>query len=1604
MTRGAHPQAHTRILTTLASLDTHDPSEIDALARALLRRLDEDALAETDPVAVARWISDVGDRLTGNRPGQTTVVVHASTTGLDGHSGIHVVEVMCDDRPFLLATITDEIERRGGRVMRSWHPILGVARAPDGSVTGIQAAREAEHRIAVIRLEFEGPSPDGGTPALDETLRDLVADVVRATDDFPAMCERLGELASELRFGAWSGLDDVDAGEVADLLDWLLDGNLVLLGVRDYTVDTLEGTPSLRVVDGSGLGLLRDSATSRFVRPVPLTELPEETRNAVSGQRTVSVGRTRRASTVRRRERMQQFSFVRRDDDGDVAAVVRVLGLFTRKALAEPVAQTPLLRRKLETILDLEDVVARSHDEAIVVELLQALPKDELFELDTHVLHELIAELAHAEERGDVRVRIRESRATSTVSVLVAVPRDRYGPQLRSRLQEHLTARYGAARVHTDVAFGDRRDALVRVLLQVDGELPAVSHTELHRELRELTRSWIDDVYARLRTHELDSAHLQRLEGLADRLPAGYRDVTSVDDAVADLLLLDRLERDDEPLLVDARRDGGDCDARIRVARRGAPLVLSAFMPVLESLGLTVVEEVPHNLAPPGEALGLHDFGVRSHGLDPQRDGQRLAAAVLAAWRGHLIVDSLNALVLRTGVDWREVAILRAFTRLRRQLGTHFTPEYVNRTLVEHPDVVELLVAHIRARFDPDLDLDEQTRAEARDAVMAACDALERLDDDRILRGLVEVVDATVRTNAFRDDALADGTSEPYIAIKLDPSRLEGLDAAPAYREVYVHSPRVEGIHVRHGPVARGGLRWSDRRDDVRAEVGDLVRAQVLKNALIVPAGAKGGFVPRAEPADPSAARDEARRQYVTFVRGLLDVTDNLEGDTVVAPPRVVRHDGDDPYLVVAADRGTATFSDVANDVARRYGFWLDDAFASGGSNGYDHKELGVTARGAWLAVRRHFRELGIDVQSESITIVGVGDMSGDVFGNGMLQSRAIRLVAAFDHRDIFLDPDPDPERSFDERKRLFELPRSSWQDYDRDAISSGGGVFSRDARSVPLSNEIREFLRVDDRELPPPALIRAILRAPADLLFAGGIGTYLKASSERHEDVADRTNDELRVDARDVRARVIGEGANLFATQRARIEYARRGGHVNQDAIDNAAGVATSDLEVNTKMLLTLAQNDGRLDVADRDPLLAELADDVVARVMLAVDGQAAALSREATRSPDLLDAYDRMMDRLAASHSLDRDAEVLPSSAELDERTAAGAGLTRPELATLLAWSKRELKESLLADTQVDTDVLSTAIAEYFPARVVERFGALLPHHRLRREIVATTLANDVTDRMGVTFVARLVEATGATPGDVVVAYRLARGAIDAPELWRRIDGLDTSHDTSGPDELLAGVERVLVAVTTGLVTHPRIHSDPAGLALDLGRVATQLRASLLDLGTADQRHARNAYARWLRDDLVEPELATFLAIASDLTSLPEVTDVTVAERLDPSLVADVFLRVGEGLAVDRLEDLLARLKPEGVWARRQRDGVAAELRRARRDATMLVLRSHDLAHAAHAVEQFVSSRQAELDRVARIVRDLTPGERLTLDGVAVAARAVTDAIHRPSAHGPR
>lgn len=1563
-----------------------------ALALATYRRLPDSELDSLD-------IEMASDRVLGALEHFERGDAASPTISVDSTGATSIVHVHVTDGPFVVSTLTEELHRLGLDPVDLAHPVVGVERDEDGDLASITTARDADHRETYLALDLQTRLDDATGDQVEAHLRDVLADALAVVSDFEAMTAQVEQMAESVATEAGRRYDDEEVTEVAAFLKWLLDDHFIFLGYRGY--DIADG--KVAVTPGSGLGILQDDTTSDYSEPVPLEDLSEPDRWQVTQGELLNVARTARKSTVHRQVPMVSVTTQKVDEDGAIVGEHRILGLLAQKAFVEPSSTIPVLRRKLQAILESEDVVDHSQDERALRTLFDALPKQELFESDVEKLRDSLVALAHTGRGRHVRLLVRPERSGNSLSALVTVPRERFSADLRVKIQQLLAETVGAESVDYQLSMTERDQPLLHFTLHTDGaddtRRPDVE--DLQREIVRLTRTFEDRLAEALADRHDPGKARDIAREWCGVLPGTYIDTTPIPTAVVDITELARLRGEDDVrmrLLRQPRNGAAEAEGtpaaeellRFRLYKAGSGVELSGFLPLLESLGLTVVEEQPYELVdtPVADEVHLHDYGVRCDvaDLDIDGDGPRLAAAALAMWHHRAEVDSLNHLVVQADMTIDEVTVLRAYRRYQRQIGTTYTETTTNTALLEHPRVAAALLAYFDARFDPDHEGDREGDATAaRAAVVEGLDAVDRLDQDRILRSFLGMIDATLRTNRWRD--------RPWLSFKLDSAEVPGVPKPVPYREIFVYSGEMEGIHLRGGPVARGGLRWSDRMDDFRTEVLGLMKAQVSKNAVIVPTGSKGGFVLKHRPADPSELRAEVEKQYRVFIHGLLDVTDNLVDGKPVPPDDVVRADGDDPYLVVAADRGTATFSDIANRISREYDFWLDDAFASGGSQGYDHKDMGITARGAWVAVQRHFRELGVDVQTEPITVVGVGDMSGDVFGNGMLQSRTIKLVAAFDHRNIFIDPDPDPEKSYAERQRLYELDCSSWQDYDPDLISEGGGVWSRTSKLIPLSPQAREALRIDAEELSPPELIHAILQAPTDLLWFGGIGTYVKARSESHSDVGDRANDAIRVDADEVGARVVGEGGNLAMTQRGRIAYGRRGGRCNTDAIDNVAGVNTSDREVNLKILLRMAAEDGQLDPQDRDDLLASLTDEVADLVLRDSYLQTWAISQEVHAAPGGMGGYEMFMSRLEERGGLDREVEVLPSTAEMDERQEQGAGMTRAELSVLLAYAKLDATEQLLASDVIDQPAFDQVRRDYFPEPVADRFADQADDHRLRRELVATLVANDVCNRMGITWATRTAIDLGVSLATVVAAYWIAREVIDADGLWRSIEELDGRAEPELQFEMKSTIDWLIDAFTRSYVRLGRTDDIAAAVADDreaFTELAEQAGATALP---ARRRTITETAERWI-DLGIDEDLSERIAALPALTLVP---GIALTARRSGRSVAEcgrVYELVAERLPLQPINSRLRRFDARGRWERGQHRGLVDDLRRLHHAvARQAIAEGGEDEHPEALVDRFLDEHSAAVQRAVSLVRQVQAQTESNLDALAVAVRSLSE-----------
>ncbi|MFE6778875.1 NAD-glutamate dehydrogenase [Streptomyces sp. NPDC057702] len=1584
-----------------------DPETLRAyLQRYYLHTAPED-LGGRDPVDVfGAALSHY--RLAQTRPqGTANVRVHTPTVEENGWTCSHtVVEVVTDDMPFLVDSVTNELSRQGRGIHVVIHPqvvvrrdvtgklleVLGpradatsvtLATGPDAvggtaaglaTATAVLPAGDLPHDAVTeswIHVETDRETDRGDLQQMTSDLRRVLSDVREAVEDWTKMRDSALRIADELPAEPTaSDLREQEVEEAQELLRWLAADHFTFLGYREYELTAAPGEEGveedvLTAVPGTGLGILRSdpahAADGNHAAPgdgrpgsPSFNRLPADARAKAREHKLLILTKANSRATVHRPSYLDYVGVKKFDAEGNVVGERRFLGLFSSAAYTESVRRVPVIRRKVAEVLSAAGFTPQSHDGRDLLQILETYPRDELFQTPVDQLRSITTSVLYLQERRRLRLFLRQDEYGRYYSALVYLPRDRYTTGVRLRLIDILKEELNGTSV--DFTAWNTESILSRLHFVIRvapgatlADLTDADADRIEARLVEAARSWADG-FAEALSAEVGEEHAaELLRRYANAFPEGYKADHTPRAAVSDLQHLERLtapggEREFALSLYEPV-GAGPGERRFKIYRSGGQVSLSAVLPVLQRLGVEVVDERPYELRSADRSTAwIYDFGLRMPERVQAEDArERFQNAFAAVWTGQAENDNFNELVLSAGLDWRQAMVLRAYAKYLRQAGSTFSQSYMEDTLRNNVHTTRLLVNLFEARMAP-----RRQRAgnELTDALLeeldAALDQVASLDEDRILRAFLTLIKATLRTNHFQQ--ATDGQPHSYLSIKLDPQAIPDLPAPrPAY-EVWVYSPRVEGVHLRFGKVARGGLRWSDRREDFRTEILGLVKAQMVKNTVIVPVGAKGGFVGKRLP-DPSVDRDawlaEGIACYKIFISGLLDITDNLVGGQVVHPEGVVRHDEDDTYLVVAADKGTATFSDIANKVAVDYGFWLGDAFASGGSAGYDHKGMGITARGAWESVKRHFRELGHDTQTEDFTVVGVGDMSGDVFGNGMLLSEHIRLVAAFDHRHIFLDPNPDAAVSYAERRRLFELPRSSWADYDSSLLSTGGGVHPRSAKSIPVNAQVRAALGIAAgvTKLTPAELMKAILQAPVDLLWNGGIGTYVKSSLESNADVGDKANDAIRVDGQDLRVKVVGEGGNLGLTQLGRIEFASvggprdaegqaTGGRINTDAIDNSAGVDTSDHEVNIKILLNAVVADGDLTVKQRNKLLAEMTDEVGALVLRNNYAQNTALANAVAQAPSLLHAHQRFMRRLGREGQLDRQLEFLPSDRQIRERLAASRGLTQPELAVILAYIKITVAEELVATGLPDDPYLQRLLHAYFPQALRDRFGEQIDAHALRREIITTVLVNDTVNTGGSTFLHRMREETGASTEEVVRAQTAGREIFGLAEVWDEVEALDNVVAADVQTRIRLHSRRLVERGTRWLLNNrPQPLELAETIAFFSERVAT-VRAALPKL-------VRGADLDWyqgINEELIQAGVPEELAsrVATFSSAFPTLDIVAIADRTgkDPLAVAEVYYDIADRLRITQLMDRIIELPRADRWQSMARASIREDL----------------------------------------------------------------------------
>ena len=1595
------------------------PSLGQTFARRLFERVPGDELLARSSDQLTALASSFLDFILAEKSARSLRVFNPTEANHGWESRHTIIEMVNPDSPFLVDSVVLALSELGISAHLIMHPVIHVHRDAKGQLLGLAERDSDWPSESMMHVQIDRQHSQDALKKISQTIQRALDELRYAVQDWPAMVAQTRRIADRLP-ETHAHLDADLRAELADFFAWLVDDHFTFLGYREYRIEGTGENRVLAAVAESGLGILNAERAEAPVRTLKSLNRVGDPRNVAS---PIIITKTNAPSRVHRGGYMDYISVLYVNDAGRVVREKRLIGLFTSNAYIRRCQDTPLVRRKVQHVLNRSGLRPGSHAGKALLHILETLPRDELFQASSEELLELGIGILDLQERSQTRLFIRRERFGRFYSCLVFIPRDRFNTENRERIQGILKRALGGQRIDFSIQVGESKLARVHLVVRPRHlQPPDFDINVIQDRIRQAIRSWADELETHLvRLHgEQEAYALARRFGRA--FPASYTEEVTPSVACHDVVQLKQLnlhpDANDLRLTLYKPRRKEAAAVRLKLFKPNEPIPLSDVLPILENLGMRIVSERPHALRlHDGHEIWIQDFDMvpmqgEAFNLDAVRPAFHTAFEKI--WRRHCDNDGFNKLIPLAELDWRQVVLLRAVGKYLLQTGWPYSQAYMEQTLVAWPLLARLLVEYFESRFDParraqtahqreraskqlqaqlrrlpapmhdevleeylaelikvrEADNAEAVTAAVRRVIQRAFEQVSSADQDRILQAFFGVITATLRTSFFQRDE-ADQLLE-RISLKLDSARVPELPQPRPYREIWVYSTRVEGIHLRGGTVARGGLRWSDRREDFRTEVLGLLRAQMVKNTMIVPVGAKGGFVAKRldELDDREAIQREVEACYCSFIQGLLDVTDNLVEDGIVPPALTIRHDDDDPYLVVAADKGTATFSDLANSVSLQREFWLGDAFASGGSNGYDHKKMAITARGAWESVKCHFRELGLDIRQQPFTVVGIGDMAGDVFGNGMLLSKQIKLKAAFNHQHIFLDPDPDPSISFAERQRLFELPRSSWADYNPALISSGGGVFSRQSKRIELSQPVREWLGIEDTALTPQALIQAILRADVDLLWNGGIGTYIKARSESHAEVGDLANNAVRVNADELRCRVVGEGGNLGVTQLGRVEYALNGGRINTDFIDNSAGVDCSDHEVNIKILLDQAVKQGRLDLQRRNDLLASMTHEVAELVLRSNILQNQALSMMEALTSDRLGSEAHLIAMLDGQGVMDRDLERLPDATALQERAARGQGLSRPELSLLLSYSKIKLYQDLLASDVPEDPYLSRELVDYFPQPLREPYADLMGEHRLKREIIATKVTNSIVNRMGAHFVMRMTEDTGASSATVAKAYTVAREVVKARQFWQQVEAIDNVVPASLQTEAMLEMWRLLRQLTRRLITQPQGHH------IDISNKVAQFAAGLhafteclpqvLSGALADQHQGH----RQKLEEAGTPEaLAEWIAALPFMVSALDLIDLATGSQHSVDTVAKTYFELFDHLHLRWLRQQVECLPVEQAWQAHARGNLRDKLFVHHKQLLQRVLEAMAGQPPAQGEDAVSAWMQHHADEVARV-----------------------------------
>jgi len=1512
-------------------------------------------------------------------PEQTKIQVYNPQFEQNGWQSAHtIVSILVKDMPFLADSIRMALNRQGLAVHLMIHPILTTQRDETGKLIAISPTGKKE---SLIHLEVDRQTESSILTKVTDELNQVLAAVRVAVDDWQAMQDKMTEAFQELQKNQ-SPIDNNEINEVSDFLQWAKTNHFTFLGYREYELVYKDNTLILKRIKDTGLGILRttdsDSVSHNFAQlPLQLRELAQE-------PNLLLLNKTSTFSTIHRPVRMDYIGIKRINSQGVAIGERRFLGLYTSSAYHQSTLEIPIIRQKIQHVL----ANINNNQYNTLFYILETYPRDELFQIDLETLQQTVLGILQLQEQQRLRLFVHPDSYGRYFSCLVYIPRERYDTAIRQRMQNVLQEAFGGTHVDFNVRLTESIAAQIHFIVYTPAGTCAPSEIkEIEQQLVEATRSWTDKLHTALIEHNGEEQGTYLSRRYANVFPVAYREDFSAHHAIYDIdKVVLATSTDNISMSLYRPIETLDNSLHFKLFHLHKHIPLSLVLPMLENMGVKVIQERSYQVRT-AKNVWIHDFELLHHesSLPIEQVKDAFQALFAKVWRQEVNNDGFNRLVLYAQLNWREITIFRAYWKYLRQTGANFTQEYVEQALLNNPKISNLLLDLFNARCNPASD---DNSANIVQAIEESLDSITSLDEDRILRQFLQIILATLRTNYFQSTA----EPKPYLAFKFDPHKVPDLPEPRPMFEIFVHSPRLEGVHLRGGKVARGGLRWSDRLEDFRTEILGLVKAQMVKNAVIVPVGSKGGFVAKQLPTERDAMQKEGIESYKTFIRGLLDLTDNIVDGKVVPPVDTVRHDGDDPYLVVAADKGTATFSDIANDIAKEYNFWLGDAFASGGSSGYDHKKMAITARGGWESVKRHFRALGRDIQTQDFTVIGIGDMAGDVFGNGMLLSNHIKLLAAFNHAHIFLDPEPDSAISWEERQRLFNLPHSSWADYDIKLLSEGGGVFSRSRKSIPLSLQIQAKLGITATTLTPNELIRAILGAEVDLLWNGGIGTYVKANKEHHIEVGDRANDNLRVNGKDLRCKVIGEGGNLGFTQQGRVEYAVNGGCINTDAFDNSGGVDCSDHEVNIKILLNTVVANGDMTYKQRNNLLHDMTDSVANLVLQNNYLQTQTLSIGLSLAPSLLNVHTRLIRYMERNGQLNRELEFLPNNKTLAERKTNQQGLNSPELCVLIAYSKITLYQALLESNLPEDTYFQTVLTNYFPTPLSECFTPEILQHPLHREIITTISTNMVVNRASGVFIFLLNEETGHTSPDIVRAFMVAWEIFAMQDIWTEIEALDNQVNAQVQISMMIDARKQVERVSRWLLRYHHLDIVKSIATLRPGVVKlTGKLSSLIDETDKKDLDISNRH-------LVEAGVPESLAIkVNSLPLLLSVLDIVeIASNTETELehVAILHFKLGTQFNFGWLFNKISELPRDTRWTALSRSALRDDLYRTHRKLTIVVLRT-DTTEPQAQIEAWMEQRQACITRCQQVLADINNIENPDLSVLSVALREIRNLL---------